>query len=48
MLNAKLNGHINEDEAVEILRYIYNEEDFNEIISKIEESLYETEEPSKR
>jgi len=44
MLKEKINGFIHEDEAVEILRYIYNEEDFNEIIGKIETALFEIEE----
>lgn len=39
LLKNKFKGSINQDEAIEILRYIYNDDDFNQIIGNIEDAL---------
>ena len=43
MLEEKFKGHITEDECIEILRYIYKDEDFNEIKEKVDKSLVSAE-----
>lgn len=39
ILSEKFKGHITQEECTEILRYIYNDEDYKEIIAKVEENL---------
>lgn len=39
ILDEKFKGMISQDECIEILRYIYNDEDFNEIKDKVENNL---------
>ena len=39
LLQRKLNGHVNEDEWVEIVKYMYNQEDALAIVSQVREVL---------
>ena len=39
ILDEKFKGMISQDECIEILRYIYKDEDFNEIKDKVENNL---------
>ncbi len=39
LLDEKFKGYITEDECLEILRYIYKDDDFKEIREKVERSM---------